>query len=90
MTGKLATLAELMDKYSRSVLACIGVAGCVAIYADFRCVVNKQLEGYEKISATIVTLTAEVKKTESAVRENSIRLEHLEREHESTRKDTKQ
>ncbi len=83
----LSTLADLVDKHSRTALACIGVAGCVSIYADFRCVVNKQLEGYEKISAAIVTLTDEVKKTEVAVRENSIRLEHLEREHEATRKE---
>lgn len=86
----LSTLTDLVDKHSRTALACIGVAGCVAIYADFRCVVNKQLEGYEKISATIVTLTAEVKETVSAVKENSIRLEHLEREHESARKEENQ
>lgn len=79
------TLLDLVEKHARSVLACVGIVGCVAIYADFRCVVDKQLTGYDRISSSIAALTAEIKKTEAAVRENSIRLEHLEREHEKTR-----
>lgn len=76
---------EMIEKNARSVLAGIGIVGCAAIYVDFRSVVDKQLDGYTEISANISALTAEIKATSAAVRENSIRLEHLEREHENTR-----
>ncbi len=85
MTESSKNLFDLIEKRARTVLAGIGIVGCVAIYVDFRSVVDKQLDGYTELSNNIAALTLEVKQTSSAVRENSIRLEHLEREHENTR-----
>ena len=82
-------ILDSAERYSKSLLAVIGLAGCVAIYADFRCVVDRQLQGYEQVAGTITALTAEIKDTREAVRENSIRLEHLEREHEAIRTENK-
>lgn len=89
MSDSGKSFIELVEKHARSVLACVGIIGCVSIYADFRCVVDKQLDGYEQISITITELTTEIKQTGAAVRENSIRLEHLEREHEANRNGAK-
>lgn len=76
---------DAVEKRARTVLACIGIVGCVAIYADFRNLVDSQLSGYEKISANLERLAAELKSAAVDIRENSIRLEHLEREHEQNR-----
>lgn len=85
MTEKARSIFDAIDRHARSVLAGVGLIGCVAIYADFRCVIQQQFTGYSKIAENISTLTEEVKSTAAAVRENSIRLEHLEREHEAAR-----
>ena len=85
MNESSKNLFDLIEKRARTVLAGIGIIGCVTIYIDFRSVVNKQLDGYTELSNNIAALTLEVKQTSTAVRENSIRLEHLEREHENTR-----
>lgn len=76
---------DAVEKRARTVLACVGIIGCVAIYADFRIVVDRQLSGYEKISANLDKLAVELKSAAADIRENSIRLEHLEREHEQNR-----
>ena len=80
-----STMLSAIETNARSVLACIGIAGTIAIYIDFRGVIEQQFQGYQKLSENITTLTEEIKKTSSAVRENSFRLEHLEREHEAIR-----
>ena len=40
-------MVEACEKHARSVLATVGMLGCVAIYVDFRGVVERQLNGYE-------------------------------------------
>lgn len=80
-------MVEVCEKHARSVLAAVGILGCIAIYVDFRGVVERQLAGYEKINESISLLADEVKGVRSETKENSIRLEHLEREHETIRKE---
>ena len=82
-------MVEACEKHARSVLAAVGMLGCVAIYADFRGVVERQLDGYEKINESITVLASEVKSLREATNVNSVRLEHLEREHETARKNSR-
>lgn len=67
-----------VQEQPRSVLALVGMAAAVWLYIDMQAMMRSQTEANLRTVVAIEKLTEEV-------RVNSVRLEHLEREHEQKR-----
>lgn len=67
-----------VQEQPRSVLALVGMAAAVWLYIDMQAMMRSQTEANLRTVVAIEKLTEEV-------RVNSVRLEHLEREHEQNR-----
>ena len=67
-----------VQEQPRAVLALVGMAAAVWLYIDMQAMMRSQTEANLRTVVAIEKLTEEV-------RVNSVRLEHLEREHEQNR-----
>jgi len=69
-------LLRYVQEQPRVVLAFIGLAAAVWLYMDMQALIRSHAEVNERMIGAILKLTEEV-------HINTVRLEHLEREHES-------
>ena len=75
----LVYLLRYIQEQPRVILAMLGIGAAVWLYIDMQTLIRAHAEVNERMIIVIEKLTSEV-------HENSIRLEHLEREHENARK----
>lgn len=71
-------LLRYIQEQPRVILAMLGIGASVWLYIDMQTLIRSHAEVNQRMITVIEKLTAEV-------HENSIRLEHLEREHENAR-----
>ena len=73
-------LLRYIQEQPRVVLATIGLAAACWLYVDMQ----ELIRSHAEVNSRMITA---IEKLSEEVRVNSVRLEHLEREHENIRKD---
>ncbi len=82
----LVYVLRYIQEQPRVVLAGVGLGAACWLYTDMQAMMRTQTEANVSTVAAIEKLTHEVAGVIKEVKENNVRLEHLEREHECARK----